>query len=283
MWFLKILIKIFLSRLPLSNSKFVRYFAFRNGGMNKLDYSKRIFFGHLEELRKIHNINRPVIMEIGPGDGIATAIYSKIYDSPKVYLIDACDFADKELKNYKKIIFSLRNIENFRNIDISSLNSFQDILDKFNTVYLTNGLSSFKQIKSESVDYIYSHSVMEHIRLSEVDLIVKEMFRVLKKDGLISHNINYKDHLSESLNNLRFSKRIWESDIFANSGFYTNRIPAIEMHKKFKENGFEIICEKFGKWSKLPITRKKMHKSFNKYSDSELINCTSSFTAKKIA
>ena len=105
------------------------------------------------------------------------------------------------------------------------------------------------------------------------------MHRVLKPGGLISHNINYKDHLNESLNNLRFSENIWESSFFASSGFYTNRIPAVEMHKKFSNKGFKIIWEKYGYWQKLPIKRKHLNKKFRNYSDEDLKKCTSAFIA----
>ena len=81
----------------------------------------------------------------------------------------------------------------------------------------------------------------------------------------MSHNINYKDHLGESLNNLRFSEQIWESDLFANSGFYTNRIPAVEMHQYFKNVGFNLIVEDYGRWDKLPINRKNLAREFKKF------------------
>ena len=99
------------------------------------------------------------------------------------------------------------------------------------------GRSIAAKIEDNSIDYIFSHSVMEHIRKYELDSLIREMFRVLKPNGVISHNINYKDHLGESLNNLRFSEKLWESNLFANSGFYTNRVPALEMHNLFKRNG----------------------------------------------
>ena len=72
-----------------------------------------------------------------------------------------------------------------------------------------------KKIEDESIDYIFSHSVMEHVRKFEFDDLVDEMYRILRPRGVISHNINYKDHLDESLNNLRFSEEIWESNLFA--------------------------------------------------------------------
>ena len=281
MWILKIFLKIILSRLPIEQKFYRKIGIFRNGGMNKVEYSKKIFFGHLGDLKSFKDINEPVILEIGPGDGIATAIYSRVYNSSKVYLIDIEEFADNDISKYKDMIFSLKNDKNFKNINLSSLNTLPDLLKEFNTSYLTNGIESFKKIENLSVDYIFSHSVMEHIRLSSLDKMIEEMNRVLKVGGLISHNINYKDHLSDSLNNLRFSKRIWESNTFANSGFYTNRVPAVEMHQKFVKSGFEIIYQNFGSWSKLPLKRKYIHQEFNKYTDKELSNCTSNFIAQK--
>lgn len=281
MWLLKIFLKIIFSRLPIEQKIWRKIGIFRNGGMNQIDYSKKIFFGHLEDLKSFSDFNAPIILEIGPGDGLATAIYSRVYNSPKVYLIDVEKYADTNIKKYKDIIFSMKDEKNFKDINVSSLKNISDLLKEFNTSYLTNGLESFKKIENLSVDYIFSHSVMEHIRLSSLDEMIEEMNRVLKVGGLVSHNINYKDHLSDSLNNLRFSKKVWESKFFANSGFYTNRVPAVEMHEKFIESGFEIIYQNFGSWAKLPLKRKHIHKDFNKYSDKELNNCTSNIIAKK--
>ena len=42
-------------------------------------------------------------MEIGPGDGLATAIYSSLYNSPKVYLIDN-KYADTDISAIKLLL-----------------------------------------------------------------------------------------------------------------------------------------------------------------------------------
>lgn len=281
MWLIKIFLKIIFSRLPIKHYIWKKIGIFRNGGMNREEYSKKIFYGHLEDLRAIKKIKNPSIMEIGPGDGIATAIYARKYKSPKVYLIDKEDYADKNISVYLKIIKSLDN-NLLSKIDYRNIKNINDLLSTFNAYYLIEGINSLKKIESESIDYLFSHSVMEHIRLYEVDEYIFEMNRVLKEGGLISHNINYKDHLDESLNNLRFPEKIWESDFFAKSGFYTNRIPAVEMHKKFSNSGFKLIWENFGAWEKLPLKRKYIDRKFKKYSDQELCKCTSSFVGRKI-
>ena len=122
---------------------------------------------------------------------------------------------------------------------------------------------------------------MEHVRKHELNTYIEEMHRILKPNGVISHNINYKDHLGESLNNLRFSEKIWESNLFAKSGFYTNRVPGVEMHNLFRKSGFNLVYENFGKWHKLPLSRRKIHRDFDKYSDNQLSVPTSSFLGKK--
>ena len=122
---------------------------------------------------------------------------------------------------------------------------------------------------------------MEHVRKNQLNTLIKEMYRILKPNGVISHNINYKDHLGESLNNLRFSEKIWESNLFAKSGFYTNRIPAVEMHKYFKNGGFNLVQEAFGRWDKLPISRISLSKEFREFSNDELARPTSRFIAIK--
>lgn len=97
MWALKIIVKIILSKLPLKYSYWRKLGIFKNGRMNEIEYSKKIFFGHLEDLRKIKKIKNQRILEIGPGDGISSAIFARIYESQKVYLVDIGDFADRHI------------------------------------------------------------------------------------------------------------------------------------------------------------------------------------------
>ena len=280
MWLLKILIKIIISRLPIKYSIWKKIGVFRHGGMDNYKYSKKIFFGHLGDMKKYRKIENPTILELGPGDGITSAIYSCVLNSPKIYLVDVKPFAENKVDKYLDIIKLLKK-EHHITISSKNINSINSLLQECNALYLTNGLSSFRNIEDSSIDYLFSHSVMEHIKLSEIKSLIREMYRVLKPNGVMSHNINYKDHLENSLNNLRFSSFLWESEFISKSGFYTNRIPAVEMHKIFKENGFEFYYENYSQWKRLPINRKYINKYFDKYTDEELINCTSSFIAKK--
>tara|TARA_B100000401_G_C52712076_1_gene674326 strand:+ start:191 stop:1042 length:852 start_codon:yes stop_codon:yes gene_type:complete len=281
MWFLKIIIKIFLSRLNIPYSFWKKINIFKHGQMESFDYSRKIFEGHYKDMNQINVIDNPVIMEIGPGDSLFSMVYSRKYSNEKFYFLDVNDFATKNLSLYYGLHNSLIKEDYLTKKLEAPFATFEDVLNFYNASYLTSSLDSLRTLDDNSIDYIFSHSVLEHVRKYELNSIVREIYRILKPNGVISHNINYKDHLDESLNNLRFSEKIWESNIFAESGFYTNRIPAIEMHKMFKENRFKLVKEYFGKWDKLPLQRRCINNIFDCYTDEELSIPTSSFLGIK--
>ncbi len=281
MWRLKIIGKIILSRLNIPYSFWKKINIFRHGQMESFEYSRKIFEGHFRDMNEVNKIVNPVIMEVGPGDSLFSMVYSRKYSNEKFYFIDVGDFATKNFNLYFQLHKNLEKEKFFIKHLKEPFKDFDDLLYFYNAEYLTLGIESLRKIDDNSVDYIFSHSVLEHVRKYEMNELIKEMYRILKPYGVISHNINYKDHLDESLNNLRFSEKLWESNLFAKSGFYTNRIPAVEMHKLFKKNGFFLVKEYFGRWNSLPLKRRLINSTFNKYTDQDLSIPTSSFLAKK--
>lgn len=127
---------------------------------------------------------------------------------------------------------------------------------------MTNGLESLRSLSNETVDFIFSQAVLEHISLSDFSNVIKETYRILKFGGVASHKIDLKDHLGGSLNNLRFSKMVWESNLFSLSGFYTNRLRASEIVELFKESCFNIVGYKESRWEEIPISRDLIHPEF---------------------
>jgi predicted SAM-dependent methyltransferase len=132
-----------------------------------------------------------------------------------------------------------------------------------------------KEIPDASVDIIWSQAVLEHIRFSEFDDYLTQMRRIIKPDGLCSHRVDLKDHLGGELNNLRFNRKLWESDFFSKSGFYTNRIRFSDMLQRFKAAGFEIAWVKEDRWNALPTPVKRLDQDFQKLEINEL--CVSGF------
>ena len=273
-WFLKIILKILISCLPVPYSFWKSIGIFRHGKMDSCEYAIKIFELHFCRAFPEKPPAKFTILELGPGDSIASAIIGFAYGASCTYLVDVGNYVSKDINFYKKLISAL-SIRGLKTPNISKINSIKEILNLCNGIYLTDGLSSLNSIKDSSVDFVWSHSVLEHVRKYQFHEIQKELKRILKSNGLASHSIDFQDHLDYGLNNLRFSEQIWESTLFANSGFYTNRIPALKMHSIFEEIGFKIKRKSLGKWPRLPTKRSSMHKEFDIYTDSELINRTS--------
>lgn len=273
-WALKIIAKIFMSRLPLSYDYWQSLGLFRHGSMDSIGYSVNIFELHLNRAFPDGLPPDAVILELGPGDSLASAVLGYANGASLTYLVDVGEFARRDIIFYQNLAIDIVN-RGLDSPDFSNITSFDDILKVSRARYLTSGLSSLRSIPSSSVDFIWSHSVLEHVRKNELPSFMAELKRILKPSSISSHNIDYQDHLDLSLNNLRFSEKLWESDFFAKSGFYTNRVPAVCLHKMFKDVGFDILEEEFGKWPSLPIKRNAIHPEFQQFTDEQLINRTS--------
>ena len=278
-WVLKIFVKILLARLPFSYEFWKLLGFFRHGRMDTLEYPRKIFNLHLSRAFPGGLPLNSVVLELGPGDSIASALLSYSSGASLTYLVDVEDFAQKDVSFYKTLADELSK-NGLKTLNFSKVESFNDVLSVCSAKYLTSGLSSLKKIPSKSVDFIWSHSVLEHVRKKDLLPVLHELKRIVKPTGFSSHVIDYQDHLNFSLNNLRFSEKLWESNLFANSGFYTNRVPAVFLHKMFKDAGFEILSEEFGKWPSLPISRHSLNAEFQELSDSQLINRTSNVLLK---
>jgi len=273
-WALKIIAKLIIARLPVPYSFWRSISLFRHGCMDSTGYPVKIFSLHLKRAFPDRLPSGAIILELGPGDSVASALLGYANGASKTYLVDVGNFVRKDVVFYQTLAAEISNT-GLHSPDLSSAMTIDDILEASNARYLTDGLASLRTIPSRSVDYIWSHSVLEHVRKEELASVLAELQRILKPGSRSSHNVDYQDHLAHSLNNLRFSEQLWESSLFANSGFYTNRVPAIQLHKMLQEAGFKILHEEFGKWPVLPISRCALHSDFTKFTDEELCNRTS--------
>ncbi len=269
-WRIKILIKLILHHLPIDYYTWSKLGLFKLGAMDQLNYASKIF--KLHAMRAYPEGIPPglVFLGMGPGDSIASALLANAYGAKKVYLMDTGSYATRHIDVYKKIVKGIRE-EGLKTIDIEGVNDFYDILKACNTSYLTNGVSDFESIDDNSIDFIWSHSVLEHVRKRDFNKTIAECNRILKPSGFMSHNVDLMDHLGGQLNNLRFSEKMWENNYFANSGFYTNRLRFNEIEKIIKDADFDIKESEFSRWPELPTPKSAMDKSFKILSEDELL------------
>lgn len=268
-WWIKIPAKIVLSRLPIKYDTWQKVGLFRHGYMDSVDYVINIFNDHIRRAGIADNINDCVILEIGPGDSLATALVASCHGA-RTILLDTGPYARSDIKIYQDFASELPKY-GLMPPALDSAKTINDVLEACKAVYLTEGLESFKSIDTGSVDFIFSQAVLEHIRRAEFREMMNECYRIMSENGIASHRIDLKDHLGGSLNNLRFSQTTWESDFFAKSGFYTNRIRYSEMLDIFISAGFQAEICNIRKWDKLPLKRNALAKPFSRLDDKELL------------
>ncbi len=268
-WWSKILAKIVLSRLPFGYKFWQKLGLFRHGKMDQSAYVIGVFNAHCERAGLKGELKDRVILELGPGDSIATAIVAASHGA-KAILVDSGKYASQDVNLYKFFAQNLRGV-GLNPPDLSSARNIEDILDLCGSDYYTRGLSSLKAIEKNSVDLIFSQAVLEHVREHEFHQTMVECKRVLKNYGIASHRVDLKDHLGGGLNNLRFSNRVWESNFFVCSGFYTNRIRFSRMVGLMEEVGFKIELSKVDRWDAIPLARNKLATEFSHLSDDDLL------------
>ncbi len=265
--------KLLLSHLPISYGTWARIGLFKHGDMDQVDYAYRVFKKHFDLIKPAEGF---VSLELGPGDTVACALLSRAFGGSTSYLIDVAEFASSEMEGYRTLAEFLGG-EGMIVPDVKDVSSLELLLRACHAQYLTHGLTSLRNIPSGSVDFVYSHSCLEHVRAAEFLDTLRELRRVVRSYGGCSHRVDLQDHLGGSLNNLRFSEQLWESSVMSSSGFYTNRIRFSEMLELFEEAGFGVQVVEVNRWDDLPIPKSALFGKYQRMSTEEL--CVHGFTA----
>lgn len=271
-WQAKIVAKLILSRIPAGYSFWRKLTLFKQGSMEKPAYAYAVFKYHYERAEFSRRNGGFVAMEIGPGDSLFSGMIARAFGASSSYLVDVGDFARHDMGAYRAMRRFLLE-KGLPSPEISACNSLEDLLITCNGCYLTSGLTSLRTIPSQSVDFVWSQAVLEHIRQAEFPDFMREMRRVMRDDGVCSHRVDLRDHLSGSLNNLRFSEQLWESNFMASSGFYTNRIRYTDMLNAFERAGFGVHVVNVERWDRLPTQKTKLSTCFKQLPEEELAVC----------
>lgn len=209
------------------------------------------------------------MLELGPGDSAFTAVIAKAMGANKVWLVDAGAFAVTDMHAYQALFAFLRK-QGFSLAHIQNPESFSEVLGQSDATYLTNGVRSLTRLNDQSVDFCFSNAVLEHIPKRDMALLARELLRVLRPGGICVHRVDLQDHLGGQLNNLRFSEAIWESRLFRNAGFYTNRLRFSEIVALFEQAGFSCKVPRVVYWDQLPTPRFSMNALFSSFPDEDL-------------
>jgi SAM-dependent methyltransferase len=279
-WWLRIGAKIVLARLPIPYRFWKSLQFFEHGDMNQPQRALDTFLEHAGTAgvldmrshvpRLIGNGDDFSVLEIGPGDSLFTTVVARSLGASRSWLVDAGAYATTDMATYVALFNLLRYKGYVLPFDTDPL-LLADVLHACNGQYLTEGVKSFTQVPSASVDFCFSNAVLEHIPKGDFARLAAELLRVLKPDGVCVHRVDLKDHLGGGLNNLRFSEARWEGALFRKSGFYPNRIRFGEMVTLFEASGFECRLPRIVRWERLPLSRAVLDESFHQLADDDLL------------
>ena len=237
-WWGKLAAKVIISRLPIGYKIWKALHVFECGQMDDPSYAYGVFKKHFDAAQSQGRFLRKgfVSLELGPGDSLSSAlIAASAYGGSASYLVDAGPYAQAKVRHYRAMEKFLA-LKGLTNVTVNRMDSVQDVLDTYRSTYLTKGLLSLRSIPSQSVDFTWSHTVLQEIRLHEFLDTMKELRRIMRPDGVCSHWVDSTGYLQG--HDLRFSDFVWESSFISGSGCYTNRIHENEMSELFRAAGF---------------------------------------------
>jgi predicted SAM-dependent methyltransferase len=268
-WWARIGAKLVLSRLPATYGVWRKLNLFTHGAMDQADYAVYVFQKHFARAQHFGE-RQFVALELGPGDSLSSAIIAAAHGATHTHLVDVGHFATHDLAVYRELASHLQ-VKGMRPPDLKCIRDIVELLKVCRATYHTHGLESMRSIPAQSVDFIWSHAVLEHLRRHEFADLVREMRRVLRSPGICSHQVDLQDHLGGALNHMRISSRWWETDWMAQSGFYTNRLTMSEMLGTFERAGFVVEVIATERWDRLPTPRAALAPEFQTRDTQELL------------
>jgi len=269
-WWAKIILKMVLARLPVPHAWWRKIGVFRHGCLAE-DVERRgaDVEGHVARYRTLCAAPLRRVVEIGPGDSIASALWLRAQGAEETWLIDVGRFAVDDPAHYRAAIECIAG-HGLEPPVLAAPGGIGSVLSASGAVYRTDGLAGFAALADCSVDFVFSQAVLEHLPLAQFARFLGESFRVLRPGRVSSHVIDLEDHLGGALNHLRFSRRFWEWSQISRSGFYTNRLRASEICRSAVEAGFIVSVARLVRWSSLPTPRSALDREFQAFSDEEL-------------
>lgn len=286
-WWARIAGKLVLSRLPFSGRIWQRLGLFSPGFMLDPDYAIAVFRRHYQ--RAGNPAPGFSYLELGPGDSLATAAVAWAHGASGGWLIDAGAYAARDIALYQPLFRRLADLHGDQGlprdpIDLLGCRSIDDMLRLTSCTYLEGGLADLSAVPPDSIDLALSQATLEHVPRAEFAATMFELHRVVKPGAVASHQVDFKDHLGGSLNNLRFADETWERPEFApRSGFYTNRLRLSEVIAAMQSAGFTVEIRERLRWDAIPLPREQLAPQFQSLSDDDLRTSGAALIARKHA
>jgi hypothetical protein len=165
-----------------------------------------------------------------------------------------------------------------------------DLLEAANVSYHAPAdASRLDWMPEQSIDLVYSNSVLEHVAAASIPGLMSESRRVLKYGGLAAHEVGCGDHYAffdksiSFVNYLQYTDRQW--NLWNNDLNYQNRLRAPDFIRFAEGAGLEVVhqarCSRPGTMDAL--SRMQVARRFGSYDKEDLAATTVDFVARKKA
>jgi hypothetical protein len=229
------------------------------------EFCYSIFLRHYSHIAgHLANSIPAVVAELGPGSSLGVGMCALICGAKIYYALDFVDHTDatRNVRVLDALVEMFRerrpipgddtvfptpvNWEFPSGLAMASDDRLQavraDLVNKTNKFIRVVAPWTSSSISSESVGWLWSHSVMEHV--DEIEQVWKCYAAWLAHDGMMTHNIDYHCHgLAKhwdghwSINDL-----CWKV-IRGRRPYLLNRLPHSAQMALANSSGFEVVCE----------------------------------------
>jgi predicted SAM-dependent methyltransferase len=204
---------------------------------------------HLEVFEKYcgKKLSNSVFYEFGAGWDLYIPLIFSAFGVGKLISVDLNPLAKAEVMNY-----SLQYIRHFHGNNVIhktptfTKKNYRTVLyDYFRIDYQAPCDARKVNLLDNSVDYIYTNSVIQNIPESSLFDIIRECHRIIAPNGLVSFRQSYADQWSyrdnsiTKYNYLRYSEKQWKK--YNPPIQYQNRMRHKDYLRIYTDAGFEVI------------------------------------------
>ena len=182
-------------------------------------------------------LGEAVFDEFGVGWDLAIPLSFAALGVGRQVLVDIRPSARVELVN-----------DSLSRLERDPIQSLAELEERFGIEYLAPCDAGATGLPAESVDFVSSTDVCEHVPEDDLAAIFRECFRLLRPGGAFSCRIDLQDHYSyfdrslSRYNFLRFSEGAWR---LVNSPLhFQNRLRAPDYLRLVRDAGFELAVER---------------------------------------
>ncbi|GGD55934.1 methyltransferase domain-containing protein [Pseudoxanthomonas indica] len=156
-------------------------------------------------------------------------------------------------------------------------------------VYRAPADATRTDLPDDSVDVVFSNSVLEHVPGEVITAMYRESMRILAPGGVMFHSVNCGDHYAyvdrkvHQLHYLRFSDAEWKR--WNNAFLYQNRLRAHYFVDEAREMGFDIVLDTSTTRPErlAQLQAMNVHPQFAHYAPEQLCITSVDFIARKVA